>query len=103
MTKLPIVCKHVCSYTYAKVTKYRPLYVLLLEYNEDEKRYYTNFIKEDGRLYGRHYDRWVSWDDETIRELEIAMEELPEKVRKTVRDQIEVFEEVKRRCGSPAP
>ena len=23
MTKLPIVCKHVCSYTYAKITKYR--------------------------------------------------------------------------------
>lgn len=55
------------------------------------------------KLYGRHYDRWVSWDDETIRELEIAMEELPEKVRKTVREQVEVFEEVKRRCGSPAP
>ena len=65
MTKLPIVCKHVCSYTYAKITKYRPLYVLLLEYNEEGKRYYTNFIKEDGRLYGRHYDRWVAWDDET--------------------------------------
>ena len=44
------------------------------------------------------YDRWVSWDDETIRELEVAMEELPEKVRKTVREQVEVFEEVKRRC-----
>lgn len=43
MTKLPIVCKHVCSYTYAKVTKYRPLYVLLLEYNEEGKQYLYKF------------------------------------------------------------
>ena len=54
--------------------------------------------KEDVRLYGRHYDRWVSWDDEAIQELEVTMKDLPEKVRKTVREQVEVSEEVKRRC-----
>lgn len=98
MQELPIVCKHSCSYTYAKVTKYRPLYVLLLEYDAAENRYYANFVKEDGRLYGRHYDRWVSWDAETIRELQISMDNLPEKVLRTVHEQIEVFEEVNKRC-----
>lgn len=98
MKKLPIVCKHNCSYTYAKVTKYRPLYVLLLEYDAAGNRYYANFIKEDGRLYGRHYDRWISWDDDTIQELQISIDNLPEKVLKTVQEQIAVFEEVNRRC-----
>ena len=94
MKKLPIICKHSYSYTYAKVTKYRPLYVLLLEYDAAGNRYYANFIKEDGR----HYDRWISWNDETIRTLQISMDSLPGKVLKTVQEQIEVFEEVNRRC-----
>ena len=98
MKKLPIICKHSYSYTYAKVTKYKPLYVLLLEYDAAGNRYYANFIKEDGCLYGRHYDRWISWDDDTIQELQISIDNLPEKVLKTVQEQIAVFEEVNRRC-----
>ena len=98
MKKLPIVCKHSCSYTYVKATKYRPLYVLLLEYNAADNRYYTNFIKEDEQLYGRHYDRWISWDGETIREFQISIDNQPCKVRKTVVERLEVFEEVKQRC-----
>lgn len=59
-----------------------------------KNRYYTNLIKEDEI----HYDRRISWDNETIRELKISMEDLSRKIRKIVGEQIKLFEGVQRRC-----
>lgn len=97
MKELPLVCKYTRNYFYRGSYKEKPIYAVLLEYNSRTKCYYANLINENGTLFGRHYDRWLDWDDEVISSHQVSMEHLPKKVLKTVTEQVEVFEEVNRR------
>lgn len=98
MKKLPIICKFTYPYKYRGMLKEKILYALLLEYSADRKAYYANLIKENGKTHGRHYDRWLNWDKDTIIKSMIPMQDLPKKALKTVIEQIEIFEEINRAC-----
>ena len=97
MENLPIVCKFTYQYKYRQL-KEKNIYALLLEYDPNKIAYYANLIEENGTTHGRHYDKWVDWDDNIITKSMIPMESLPNRVRKTVNEHIAIFEEVNRRC-----
>lgn len=77
MDKLPVVCKFTYSYKYNKKFKEKTLYALLTEYSPVQNAYYANLFEENGKLHGRHYDRWLNWDEDTIVKYTVSMESLP--------------------------
>lgn len=99
MKELPLVCKFTYSYTYRKRMREKPLYALLLEYNHIQKAYYANLIESNGTLHGRHYDKWLKWDEQTIDKTMVSIEDLPSAVLKTVKEQVSISEEVNRRSS----
>ena len=66
MSKLPLVCKYTYPYIYGGKIKEKILYALLLEYNPSKNAYYANLFEQNGKQHGRHYDKWVNWDEDTI-------------------------------------
>lgn len=94
---MPLVCKIIYPYTYNKKVKEKPLYVLLFEYSPLQKAYYANFFEQNGKFHGRHYDRWLDWDENTILKYTVPMESLPITVLKSIEEQIEIFNEVNKK------
>lgn len=100
MLNTPVVCKILYTYTYRKKLKERYIYVLLLCYTAIDNGYYDAiFIEENGKHSGKNYDKRVKWDDDTIGHLTVPMDQLPQKVLKTVKEEIEIYEEVIRRTS----
>lgn len=97
--RLPLVCKYKHSYTYKKKSKEMSLYALIIEYNPERMAYYAILIKENGRLHGRHYNRWLPWNDETIIKYMVSMENLPAAVSRCVKEQLTLLDEVNARCS----
>ena len=93
----PIICKLEYTYVYALKVKKKPLYALLYSYNP-ELGYDTYIFEENGNPHGIHNSIWTRWSEEEIKERAVALDELPEKVREAVNRQIEICDEVNRRC-----
>ena len=56
-------------------------------------------FEQNGKQHGRHYDKWVNWDEDTIIKYTVPMESLPNAVLKSIKRQISIFEEVNERSG----
>lgn len=99
MKELPLVCKFMYSYKYNGRLKERPMYVLFIEHSLLENAYYVNLIETNGTLHGRHYDRWFKWSEEDVAGCFVPMNDLPDLVLKTAREQLAIYEEVNRRSN----
>lgn len=100
--KLPAVCKYTYPYVYNKKVKEKLLYALLLEYSPVKNVYYANLFEQNGKLHGRHYDRWLEWDEHMVIQSTIPKETLHGAVLKNIEKQISIFEEVNNRVNNRA-
>lgn len=95
---LPIVCKYQYYYSYHGKPRARTQYALLLEYTGKKDCYYTVNIEENGKkARGLRGECEMEWFNADFRSVYVPMDQLPEKVARTVREEIALFEEVMRR------
>ena len=103
MLDMPVVCKFLYSYPYAKKLRKTTLYAVLLEYTPERKAYYAAFVKADGKQHGLQNQKWVTWSEEEIENMRIPMNDLPPKVRESIQEQIDSYEEVNKRSPLKRP
>ena len=92
----PTICKFEYTYVYRKL-KTKPLYALLYSYNPDFG-YESYIFEKNGNPHGLHNSKWLRWKQEEIERCSVDLDELPKNLREAINRQIEICDEVNRRC-----
>lgn len=100
---MPVICKFKHTYRYAAKMRETTLYAVLLEYYTERKAYYAAFVKADGKQHGLQNQKWVTWSEAEIENMRIPMKDLPPKVRESIQEQIDIYEEVNKRSPLKRP
>ena len=94
---LPIICKYDYQYNYRGELRSKPIYALLTDYDKETRKYCAIRMLEDGKAFGRHDVTWMYWAKEDILKYQVGMDELPPKVMASVKEHLQMEEEIQER------
>ena len=94
---LPIICKYDYQYNYRGELRSKLIYALLTDYDKETRKYCAIRMLEDGKAFGRHDVTWMYWAKEDILKYQVGMDELPSKVMASVKEHLQMEEEIQER------